>query len=251
MVEARGVTKVYADTAQPVHALRGVDLRIARGELVALMGPSGSGKSSLLHLLGALDTPTAGEVLLEGRSLGSASDAERTLLRRERLGFVFQAFHLLPLLTLEENVAMPFVIANRPAASYRDRVRAALAEVGLDGVGSRLPAQASGGQQQRAAIARALVHEPAVVLADEPTGALDRATAFEVMALFRAVHGRGQTIVVVTHDPEVASYADRVVLLRDGLLVDTLVSDEPGNAAPLLDWLAAQPHRGAAPVQGP
>jgi putative ABC transport system ATP-binding protein len=244
MVEARGVTKVYGEETQPVHALRGVDLRIAPGEFVALMGPSGSGKSSLLHLLGALDTPTDGDVLLEGRSLRSASDTDRTLLRRERLGFVFQAFHLLPLLTLEENVAMPFVIANRPAASYRDRVREALALVGLDGLGSRLPARASGGEQQRAAIARALVHDPAVVLADEPTGALDRTTAFEVMALFRAVHGRGQTIVVVTHDPEVASYADRVVLLRDGRLVDTIVHDEPGDPAPLLDRLAAQSHRG-------
>jgi putative ABC transport system ATP-binding protein len=198
-----------------VRALDGVDLAFPRGTFTAVMGPSGSGKSTFLNCVAGLDRPTAGRVLLDGRDVTDLSEDDRTRLRRERIGFVFQGFHLLPYLTAEQNVGLPLRLAGR--RQDRARVRDLLARVGLGERGRHLPGALSGGQQQRVAIARALVTQPAVVLADEPTGALDSATAHDVLALIRdSVDTLGQTVVMVTHDPVAASYADAVVFLVDG-----------------------------------
>src|SRR5439155_15010970 len=211
VIEARGLTKVYAGD---VAALRSVDFTVAAGEFVAVMGPSGCGKSTLLHLLGALDTPTTGEVSFEGRPLSTLSDADRTLIRRRRIGFVFQFFNLVPVLSVEANVALPLVIDNQKPALYQSTVAEMLGAVGLLAQRHKLPSQLSGGEQQRVAIARALVSHPAALLADEPTGNLDHSTGISVMSLLRSFHDRGQTTVVVTHDPQVASFAQRVVFMR-------------------------------------
>jgi putative ABC transport system ATP-binding protein len=221
-VRASGLTKTYGEGEAAVRALRGVDLAIPRGELVAVMGPSGSGKSTLLHLVGGLDTPTAGEVRVGGVSLGGLSDTELTLLRRRRMGFVFQFFNLLPTLSAEENVALPLMLAGESPGAHRERIGGLLALVGLERRSGHLPQELSGGEQQRVAIARALVTRPEVVLADEPTGNLDTATGEEVLGLLRRSSAElGQTLVMVTHDPAAAaSVADRVLFMRDGALVD-------------------------------
>ncbi len=217
VVEARGVRKVYTLGSLQVEALRGVDLAVRRGEFVAIMGPSGSGKSTLLHLLGGLDRPTAGEVRIEGRSLGELEDEALTLLRRRRIGFVFQFFNLLPTLTAWENVALPLLLDGQDPGRHRDRIDRLLRQVGLWDRRDHRPEQLSGGQQQRVALARALVMEPALLLADEPTGNLDTRAGREVLELMRRTcEATGQTLVMVTHDPLAASYADRVIFLQDG-----------------------------------
>ncbi len=221
-VQLTGVVKTYggATDADAVHAVRGIDLSIAAGEFVALVGPSGSGKSTLLHLMGALDTPTAGEVRVEGTPLSSLDRQGLAHLRSRRIGFVFQLYNLLPGLTVEENVALPARIAGDWDAERRARVDDLIDAVGLTAKRARWPAQLSGGEQQRVAVARALVMRPAVVLADEPTGNLDSEAGRDVMAVINRAHADGQTIVLVTHDLRVAAQADRVVTLRDGLVVD-------------------------------
>jgi putative ABC transport system ATP-binding protein len=200
-----------------VRALDGVSLSVNPGEFVAIMGPSGSGKSTLLSLLGGLDTPTEGSVMIGGKALKGRSETELAVMRREQVGFVFQSFNLVPVLAAAENVALPLLLAGKKGAEVRSRVERTLALIGLSDRGHHTPAELSGGQQQRVAIGRALVTEPALVLADEPTGNLDSRTSREIMALLRrSCDELSQTIVLITHDDSVAAWADRVLFLRDG-----------------------------------
>jgi putative ABC transport system ATP-binding protein len=216
-LEARGLTKVYGEGETAVHALAGVDIDIGRGQMVAIMGPSGSGKSTLLHLLGALDTPSSGEILLGGERYDGLGDGELTRLRRDKIGFVFQFFNLLASLSAEENVLLPALIAGRRDEATRERARDLLGRVGLGERAHHLPAELSGGEQQRTSIARALLTEPEIVLADEPTGNLDTRSSQEVLGLLRELNEvEGQTLVLVTHDPAAAATAGRVIFLRDG-----------------------------------
>ncbi|MFN3285088.1 MAG: ABC transporter ATP-binding protein [bacterium] len=223
MIELRDVWKVYRMDGVEVQALRGVDLRVQAGEFVAIMGPSGSGKSTCMNVLGLLDRPTSGEYRFEGRDTTGLSEVERARLRNRRIGFVFQSFNLLPRATALENVELPLVYAG-----VRDRGRAldALRAVGLEHRARHLPSQLSGGEQQRVAIARALVMQPAVVLADEPTGNLDSRTSREVMQLFQRLNHGGITVILVTHEPEVAAFARRIVQFRDG----RVVADQPDQS---------------------
>ncbi|WP_051265112.1 ABC transporter ATP-binding protein [Nakamurella lactea] len=220
-VVLQGIGKTYGRGRRTVTALDSVDLAFARGSFTAVMGPSGSGKSTLLHCAAGLDRPSGGEVLLDGIRLSDMREKDLTVLRRERLGFVFQSFNLLPALTTAQNVALPLRLAGR--RTDRPRLAAVLASVGLADQADRRPAELSGGQQQRVAIARTLITEPAVIFADEPTGALDTRSAAEVLTLLtQVVRGAGRTVVMVTHDPVAASYADRVVFLADGRVADEL-----------------------------
>jgi putative ABC transport system ATP-binding protein len=222
-IRARRLSKVYGEGETAVHALAGVDLEVARGEMVAIMGPSGSGKSTLLHLIGALDTPTRGTVSIARRRFDNLSDGELTLLRREKIGFVFQFFNLLPALSAEENVVLPALISGRRDSAIRARARELLDRVGLAERADHLPAELSGGEQQRVSIARALLMDPELVLADEPTGNLDTTSSTEVLALLRELNRKeGHTIVLVTHDPTAASMAGRVIFLRDGRIAGEL-----------------------------
>lgn len=231
-LSVEGLTKRHGSGAGAVDALVGVDLTFARGTFTAIMGPSGSGKSTFLACVAGLERPTSGRVLLEGTDVTGWDETRRTRMRRDRIGFVFQDFSLIPYLTAHENVALPAKLAGRRAE--KQAVQLALARVGLASRAEHLPSALSGGQQQRVAIARALVAQPAVMLADEPTGALDSATAREVLRLLRsAVDELGQTTVMVTHDPLAASYADKVVFLVDGRVAGKM-------AAPSVDAVAAQ-----------
>jgi putative ABC transport system ATP-binding protein len=218
IVSTTELRRVYGEGETAVHALRGVTLSFPSGQFAAIMGPSGSGKSTLMHLLAGLDRPTAGSVVVDGSELANLDDKALTRLRRDRLGFVFQAFNLVPVLTAEENILLPLTLAGRkPDGEWLDKLIAAV------GLGDRLdhrPSELSGGQQQRVAVARALIHRPAVVFADEPTGNLDSASSDEVLALLRqAADDFGQTVVMVTHDAHAASIADRIVVLSDGRVV--------------------------------
>lgn len=218
VLEARQVRKVYGSGSTEVEALAGVDLSVRRGELLSIMGPSGSGKSTLLHLLGGLEPPTTGEVLIEGIEFGSLDDERRSEMRRRRIGFVFQKINLLPTLNSLENVSLPLLIDGCDQRSCEERAREALESVGMAARAGHLPSAMSGGEQQRVAIARALVIHPAVILADEPTGALDRANGQLVLQLLRSCVTQGQTVVLVTHDADIAAQADRGVVVRDGRL---------------------------------
>ncbi len=217
IIDVEGMTKVYRLGETEVHALRGVDLTVEQGEMVAIMGPSGSGKSTLMAILGCLDTPTGGRYWLGGDDVSGFSEHELAVTRRERIGFVFQTFNLLPRATALENAELPLLYAG--ARNRRQRARAALEAVGLGDRLSHRPNELSGGERQRVAIARALVNEPAVILADEPTGNLDSKTGDEVLRILDALHReRGLTLVIVTHDPHVAARTGRIVHLRDGLV---------------------------------
>lgn len=219
LIELRGVTKVYGEGAAAMPALRGIDLRIENGEFVAIMGPSGSGKSTCMNILGCLDTPTAGHFYFAGVDVGTLSRKQRALLRRYYLGFVFQGFNLLTRTSALENVELPLIYRRMPRTTRRAAARRALAIVGLEGRERHTPGELSGGEQQRVAIARALVSDPAVLLADEPTGNLDRARSRELMELLVALnHDGGLTTVMVTHDAEMAAYAHRIVQFVDGLV---------------------------------
>jgi putative ABC transport system ATP-binding protein len=223
VVAARDLTRRYGEGDTAVDALRGVTLDVAQGKLTAVMGPSGSGKSTLMHILAALDRPTSGTVWVAGTKLGELSDNEITKLRRQHIGFIFQFFNLLPMLTAEENVLLPLTIAGeKPDPAWREEL---LKKVGLDDRRTHRPAELSGGQQQRVAIARALVSRPTVVFADEPTGNLDSTTSGEILELLRdSVESLGQTTVMVTHDARAAAIADRILFLADGLIVKDLGS---------------------------
>ncbi len=217
IIDARDLHKVYHTGSTEVHALRGVTLQVARGEFLAVMGPSGSGKSTLLHILGCLDHATSGEYLFDGQPVDRLTDRELACLRNQRVGFVFQSFNLLPRETALENVTLPLLYAG--VRNARRRGIAALEIVGLAHRMHHYPGQLSGGEQQRVAIARALVKEPDVILADEPTGNLDSRTTEQILEIFHQVHRQGITIVIITHNRDVAAHAERIVYLRDGLIV--------------------------------
>ena len=220
VVDVRALRRVYPLAGEPVIALAGVDLTIDPGEFVAVMGPSGSGKSTFMHVVGFLDRPTSGQYLFEGRDVTGFSEDELADIRSRRLGFVFQAYNLLPRTTALENVELPMLYAGVPEAQRRAAAMAALDEVGLAKYASHRPNQLSGGQQQRVAIARSLVNEPSLILADEPTGALDTRSSEDVMALFERLNReRGITIMLVTHEADVAAHAKRIVTFRDGHIV--------------------------------
>jgi putative ABC transport system ATP-binding protein len=235
-LEGHDLIKRYRDQDVEVLALDGVDIGVTEGEFVAVMGPSGSGKSTLLHLLGGLDRPSEGEVLINGRSLADLSPAKLAALRSSTLGFVFQLYNLIASLTVAENVALPAIAGGLKPKDYDARVTELLNLVGLAAKHDRFPSQLSGGEQQRVAVARALVRKPAVVLADEPTGNLDSTTGESLMDLFATCHAAGQTIVLVTHDPKVASAAQRVLFMRDGRIVEeTTIESGSSRIATLVE----------------
>jgi putative ABC transport system ATP-binding protein len=219
VIVATDVRRDYAMNGLAVHALRGVSLAVEPGQYVAIAGPSGSGKSTLLHILGGIDPPSSGTVTVEGRRLDLLSDRELTRLRLTRLGFVFQRFHLLPVLTAQENIELPMAEAGMERRARRDRARELLDYVGLADRAGHRATQLSGGEMQRVAIARALANRPALVLADEPTGELDGETGREILALFRRINRDGATLVVVTHDDHLAAEASRVIHMQDGRIV--------------------------------
>ena len=216
VIQIRDLTRVYEMGSEQVHALRGVSLEIRRNEYVAIMGPSGSGKSTLMNLIGCLDTPTAGEYWLNGQEVSRMPDDALARVRNRDIGFVFQTFNLLPRASALANVELPLVYGGVSARVRRERAKAALTRVGLADRMDHRPNELSGGQRQRVAIARALVNEPAILLADEPTGNLDSTTSEEIMRVFETLHTQGQTVIMVTHEADIAAHADRIVVLRDG-----------------------------------
>ena len=216
LIETRDLWKTYVMGAEEIHALRGVSLHIARGEYVAIMGPSGSGKSTLMNLIGCLDTPTKGSYVLNGKEVSTMDDDELARVRNEEIGFVFQTFNLLPRATALHNVELPLVYAGVSAKERQQRAREALEKVDLASRMNHKPNELSGGQRQRVAIARALVNNPSILLADEPTGNLDSKTGVEIMGLFARLHEAGNTIILVTHEADIAAHAHRVVHIRDG-----------------------------------
>ena len=246
LVEARDLVKVYRMGETEVRALDGVSIDIARGEFVAVMGPSGSGKSTFMNVIGCLDVPTSGRYRLDGEDAAALDADQLASVRNRKIGFVFQQFNLLARTTAQDNVELPLLYAGVPAAERHARAREKLALVGLGDRAGHHPSQLSGGQQQRVAIARALVNDPKLILADEPTGALDTATSFEVMALMQALNRRGITIVVVTHENDIAAFAARTIAFRDGRVVSDTRHEPRAAGAP-----AAPPSAAAASWQRP
>jgi putative ABC transport system ATP-binding protein len=226
IIKTQGLKKIYQMGEEQVKALNGVDIEIEKGEYVAIMGPSGSGKSTLMNLLGCLDTPSEGEYWLNGQAVSSLSDDELAKVRNKEVGFVFQSFHLLPRFSALENIQLPLVYSNVPREERLDRAKKTLEEVDLSDRMHHRPNELSGGQRQRVAIARALINRPSILLADEPTGNLDSNTGRDILNLFERLHSGGNTIILVTHDPEVAAHANRVIRLRDG----SVESDQPPEA---------------------
>jgi putative ABC transport system ATP-binding protein len=249
LIEARGLTKVYAMGDQTVHALRGVSLDIAEGEFVAIMGASGSGKSTLMNILGCLDLPTSGAYHLAGEAVEGMGSDQLASIRNRRIGFVFQQFNLLPRTSALENVELPMVYSGVKSAARRERALAALRKVGLGERSRHTPAELSGGQQQRVAIARALVNDPQLILADEPTGALDSQTSEDIMRLLADLNAHGMTVVIVTHEADIAAWARRKIVFRDGMIVEDSRSAEevviPGSTRdprrPSVDAWIAEP----------
>jgi putative ABC transport system ATP-binding protein len=239
LIETEELVKDYRVGPRRVHALRGVSLTIHAGEFVAVMGPSGSGKSTFMNLLGCLDRPTAGRYILDGDDVSTVSPDPLARIRNEKIGFVFQAFNLLARVSGLGNVALPLLYSTTPARDRWTKARAKLAAVGLADREHHYPAQLSGGQQQRVAIARALINDPLLILADEPTGALDSRTSLEIMALFQQLNRSGITIVLVTHEPDIARYAGRLLRFRDGRVITDEDVDAPAQAQTILAALPA------------
>src|ERR671932_33566 len=218
LIETRDLWKTYVMGAEEIHALRGVSIEIERGEYVAIMGPSGSGKSTLMNLIGCLDTPTKGSYLLNGKEVASMNDDELARIRNQEIGFVFQTFNLLPRATALHNVELPLIYAGIAAKDRQEKAKVALEKVELMSRATHRPNELSGGQRQRVAIARALVNDPSILLADEPTGNLDSQTSAEIMKVLEQLASQGQTVIMVTHEPDIAAHARRVIVLRDGLI---------------------------------
>ncbi len=227
LIDIRDITKVYEMGEEKVHALSGVTLGVSKGEYIAIMGPSGSGKSTLMNLIGCLDTPSSGSYILNGREVGTMTDDELAAIRNQEIGFVFQTFNLLPRTTAIQQVELPLVYSGLPRKERRERAIKALAAVNLADRMSHQPSEMSGGQRQRVAIARALINDPSILLADEPTGNLDSATGIEIMALFDQLNSRGNTIVLVTHEEDIAAHARRIVRLRDGKILSDGPNERP------------------------
>jgi putative ABC transport system ATP-binding protein len=234
ILQTENITKVYRNNGSEVHALRGVDLSMKPGELVAVMGPSGSGKSTLLHILGGLDSPTSGEVYVDGQRIDNMRESKRAVLRRRQVGFVFQAFNLIGNLSVGDNVELPALVAGLPAVEARKRRKDLLGSLGVGDKARQVPAQLSGGEKQRVALARALINQPTILLVDEPTGNLDSKATFEVLGILRKTNQGGQTILVVTHDPNVASIAQRVVFMKDGQITNETILQEHHDTKALL-----------------
>ena len=220
VIDIQGITKTYVNGKLSVPVLHGIDLQVNKGEFVSIMGPSGSGKSTFMNILGCLDRPTTGSYRLNGDEVATLSDDELAFVRNKQIGFVFQSFNLLTKLTALENVALPMIYAGMDKKSRNERAAALLSSVGLGERMDHLPSELSGGQRQRVAIARALANNPAIIMADEPTGNLDSKSTIDVMNIFRGLYDEGRTIILVTHEPEIATYASRIVVLRDGLIVE-------------------------------
>ena len=220
VIDIQGITKTYVNGKLSVPVLHGIDLQVNKGEFVSIMGPSGSGKSTFMNILGCLDRPTTGSYRLNGDEVATLSDDELAFVRNKQIGFVFQSFNLLTKLTALENVALPMIYAGMDKKSRNERAAALLSSVGLGERMDHLPSELSGGQRQRVAIARALANNPAIIMADEPTGNLDSKSTIDVMKIFRGLYDEGRTIILVTHEPEIATYASRNVVLRDGLIVE-------------------------------
>ena len=220
VIDIQGITKTYVNGKLSVPVLHGIDLQVNKGEFVSIMGPSGSGKSTFMNMLGCLDRPTTGSYRLNGDEVATLSDDELAFVRNKQIGFVFQSFNLLTKLTALENVALPMIYAGMDKKSRNERAAALLSSVGLGDRMDHLPSELSGGQRQRVAIARALANNPAIIMADEPTGNLDSKSTIDVMNIFRGLYDEGRTIILVTHEPEIATYASRNVVLRDGLIVE-------------------------------
>ena len=220
VIDIQGITKTYVNGKLSVPVLHGIDLQVNKGEFVSIMGPSGSGKSTFMNILGCLDRPTTGSYRLNGYEVATLSDDELAFVRNKQIGFVFQSFNLLTKLTALENVALPMIYAGMDKKSRNERAAALLSSVGLGDRMDHLPSELSGGQRQRVAIARALANNPAIIMADEPTGNLDSKSTIDVMNIFRGLYEEGRTIILVTHEPEIATYASRNVVLRDGLIVE-------------------------------
>ena len=220
VIDIQGITKTYVNGKLSVPVLYGIDLQVNKGEFVSIMGPSGSGKSTFMNILGCLDRTTTGSYRLNGDEVATLSDDELAFVRNKQIGFVFQSFNLLTKLTAVENVALPMIYAGMDKKTRNERAAALLASVGLGDRMDHLPSELSGGQRQRVAIARALANNPAIIMADEPTGNLDSKSTIDVMNIFRGLYDEGRTIILVTHEPEIATYASRNVVLRDGLIVE-------------------------------
>lgn len=227
IIEIKGITRDFALGSEIVKVLKGINLTINKGEYVALMGPSGSGKSTLMNLLGCLDTPTSGSYILNGKDVSIMKDDELAGIRNKEIGFVFQTFNLLPRTTALDNVALPMVYAGFKKPERNARATKVLTQVGLEDRMDHKPNQLSGGQRQRVAVARALVNHPSIILADEPTGNLDSKTSVEIMGLFNEIHANGNTVILVTHEEDIAEYAHRVIRLRDGVIETDNVNPKP------------------------
>lgn len=243
IIRTEKIEKIYRSGAEPVRALDGIDLSVNEHEYVAIMGPSGSGKSTMMNILGCLDTPTGGRYFLDGTDVSHMSDSQLARVRNRKIGFVFQSFNLLPRYDALENVAFPLIYSGVRRSERLERARAALDAVGLSQRFSHLPGEMSGGQRQRVAVARALVTEPAIILADEPTGNLDSATSEEIMALFGDIYGKGNTVILVTHEEDVARHARRIIRLRDGRIESDIRSYPGSGFAPKLPGLCPEPRR--------
>lgn len=226
VIETTDISKVYRMGTEEIHALQSVSITIQRGEYVAFMGPSGSGKSTLMNIVGCLDTPSGGRYILNGKDVSNMTDNQLADVRNREIGFVFQSFNLLPRATSLDNVALPLIYAGYGKSERQDMAREALRSVGLAERAMHKPNELSGGQRQRVAIARALVNNPSIILADEPTGALDTRTSHEIMELFEALYVRGNTIIMVTHEEDIARHAHRIVRLRDGLIESDVVNND-------------------------